>query len=272
MIPLLQSRDMAETGAWERERVAAEVAQAALAGEGFGVIDLDGGLVASVVSVDHPVRFRAAATVQHHGVNPFARPLRVHYGVAVRHVSILHADYLGRISLAERRALRMFCAALLAYPGATWLDLWRVSADSLFRRRLLAGLPEGPVRRWWHAFEELPAGQQAAQVEPMLERLSPLIHEPALYATLAHRRGFNFRGLLERRRAFLADLSGLPAREARFLAGLLVWRFYLASLVHTASAPYRLFLPAAALRAAGLDRAQAHAARRGLEMILEAEG
>jgi hypothetical protein len=258
---------MAMAGEWDRERVAAEAARAALAGEGFGVLDLDGGLVTGADAAAHPVHFQAAATVQHHGVNPFARPLRAHYGVAVRHVTILHADYLGRVSLAERRALRMLCASLLAYPGATWLDLWRVAADRLFRRRLIGALPEGAARRWWHAFEELPAGRQAAQVEPLLERLSPLVHDPALYATLAHRRGFNFRSLLERRRTFLADLSGLPAREARFLAGLIAWRFYLAALVHSASAPYRLFLPPAALRAAGLERARVHAARQGLELI-----
>jgi hypothetical protein len=262
---------MADSEAWAPSRVAEEVAQAARAGEGFGLIDPDGALVASAAPAFHPVRFRAAATVQHHGINPFARPLRVHYGVAVRHVSILHADYLGRMPLAERRTLRMLCAALLAYPGATWLDLWRVAADRLFRRRLLAGLPEGPVRRWWHTFEELPAGPQMALVDSLLERLSPLVHDPALYATLAHRRGFNFRALLERRRAFLADLSGLPAREARYLGGLLGWRFYLASLVHAVSGPYRLFLPEGALRAAGLARARAYATRQGVELIPIAE-
>jgi hypothetical protein len=121
----------------------------------------------------------------------------------------------------------------LSLNGLTLLQAKAVLVNPSFRERLTAGLPPGEAKEYWvNRFDRLPSRTQRTYSEPLLNRLSVFVSDPAIRAMVGQAKStLDFRRIMDQGQWLLVNLSkGKLKGNAYLLGSLFVAKLQLAAL------------------------------------------
>lgn len=199
-------------------------------GLGVLVIDPKGGLVDDLISRIPGQRWQDVILLDLAdpewvvGLNPLAARGRDVHVLCGELVDLLHRLFAESWGPRMERVLRLALLALMAVPGATLLDLEPFLLDGGFRSALLKGVSDPRVRAFWfQEFSLLPASQRLAVVEPVLNKVAPLLSIRPLRLMLGQERCLKLREAMDTGKIVLANLpEGIVGPDASALAGSLL--------------------------------------------------
>lgn len=183
---------------------------------GFALIDPHGDLVERLYRTASPydqkrIRYlNAPDPKQPYGYNPLRRvpddkiPLAAS-GV-IETLKKLWPDAWG---VRMEHVLRNSLYALLERDDATLPDILRLYADEAYRKRVVRGVRNETVRRFWqHEFESYHFRMRADAVAPIQNKLGALLSDPTLYRILvAPKEPLRFRSIMDRGEVVLVNIS-----------------------------------------------------------------
>jgi hypothetical protein len=121
----------------------------------------------------------------------------------------------------------------LSLNGLTLLEAKAVLVNPSFRARMAAGLPPCEAKEYWlNRFDRLRNRTQRTYSEPLLNRLSVFVSDPAIRAMVGQAKStLNFRRIMDQGRWLLVNLSkGKLKGNAYLLGSLFVAKLQLAAL------------------------------------------
>lgn len=211
------------------------------AGRGVAVVDPHGDLVEQVLHhipswrINETMYFNPADTDYPVGFNVLAHsPEHMRPLVASGLIQVFRkvwGDFWGpRLEYVLRHAL----LALLEQPGQTLLGVPRLLTDDRFRERVIAGVTDPLVRRFWtHEFSQYPKGFRTETISPIQNKVGQFLTNPILRNILGQPRNrLDLRRMMDGQQILLANLSkGLLGEDSASLLGaLLMTQLHLAAL------------------------------------------
>lgn len=213
-----------------------EVMALALAqkGEGFALIDFHGDVSASLISrlnrLDNSGRL-VILDPSHPTLSAGLNVLEADQGEAgrfrkVSEISAILRQRWGVDSFGARtEELLRNSLYTLAANGLALTDLPRLLTDAEFRATLMGHLPEGDIRDYWSdRYEPLSDAMKGAFREPLLNRVTGFLTEPAARHLLGQRRStIDFNAVIERQQWLIVRLPKGRLREHAHTLGNLVF-------------------------------------------------
>lgn len=228
------------------------------AGRGFALVDPHGDLVEGIAAAmpsdqeDRVVYLNAPDSAQPYGYNPLRRvrddkiPLAV--SGLLETLKKLWPDAWG---VRMEHVLRNSLYALLERDESRLPDVLRLYADKEFRNKVVRGIRNETVRRFWkNEFENYPPRLQADACAPIQNKLGALLSDPTLHRILVEPSiDLHFRQLMDQGRVLLVNVSKgrLGEDSALLLGGLIVSTLGLAAFSRAEAArpgrrPFFLYL------------------------------
>jgi type IV secretory pathway TraG/TraD family ATPase VirD4 len=219
------------------------------AGRAVVVIEPKGDLIADVLRRVPPARvgdvvlLDPADTARPVGLNPLQLNGRSPELAADQLLGLFHSLYAAHWGPRTHDILGASLLTLTRTPSMSLAALPLLLTDAGFRRRVLRGVDD-PVglAPFWHAYEVWSEAERAAAIQPVLNKLRPLLMRPELRAVIGQTStDFDLRRIFIERKILLVSLNkGLLGPEtAALLGSLVVSQLWQAVLGRAAIAPER---------------------------------
>jgi DNA helicase HerA-like ATPase len=220
-------------------------------GKGVGLIDPAGDLAKQVLSyiprsrVKDAIFFNPAETPI--GINFLSYSSEMERNVIADDLFIIfHRLTEGggpRMDAILKRAIEL----LLAIPGNSFFDLYRIFTDDLFLHSLVQQLPDDSAKKFWK--ETWPKYPHPVTEEPIVTRMSQFDTSKALRQITSSNSGLNFYDVLQSGKIFIAALpkGEIGSDTSSILGALLVSQMQLAAfrrakLPRAERRPFYLFI------------------------------
>lgn len=128
--------------------------------------------------------------------------------------------------------LRNCFYALLGEPGATILHVQRLLTDDAYRSAVTAKITNAPVKHFWkNEFAGYDYRFRVQAIAPIQNKIGYIASNSVLRNILGQTKSrFNLIDVFDNRKIFIANLSGIGAKEADFLGSLLLTAYHIAAL------------------------------------------
>jgi hypothetical protein len=227
------------------------VRQDIMAGRGFGLVDVHGDLAESILSfiagllkdggLDAREKYISRKLILIEpfnqewtvGFNPLAvKGIDSPYTLASEVIGILQKHWPDTYWGPRMEELLRNTLITLSVNGLTLLEAKLLLTDSSFRQRMLAKVPSGEVKEYWLLrYNALSESQKAIYREPLLNRVSVFVTEPAIRAMIGQAKSIDFRAIIDHGKWLLVNLSkGRLKGNADLLGALIVAKLQLAAL------------------------------------------
>lgn len=177
------------------------------------------------------------------GINPLAASAGSSELVADQLLGAFHQQYASSWGPRTSDILYASLLSLARTPGMSLAALPLLLGDPSFRRRIVGGLDEPVVLQpFWQAFDAWSDAERTAAIQPILNKVRPLLVRPSLRAVLGQASPrFELRQLFSERKILLVNLAkGLMGPEASALLGsIVVGRLWQTALERSATQPER---------------------------------
>jgi len=202
------------------------------AGDGAVLLDMKGDTATDTLSRIEPRRHRDVLILE--PSSGLAVPgLRCFSGepelAADLWLNIFRGLFKDSFGVRSERYLRMAFATLARDPGASVADAPRLFADSRYRRRLVAGLPDPLLVGQWAEFEALGTVQRAEHLMSPLGKVSEIVGRRVVRSVLAQADPkVTIRDAIERGLIVVVSLppGRLGGPAARLLGALVVYEVF----------------------------------------------
>ena len=120
----------------------------------------------------------------------------------------------------------------LSINRLTLLEVKKLLTDPAFRERLVANLPEGETKEYWHyRYRTLSERMQANYREPILNRLSVFLSNPTIRLMVGMKESINFREIMDQGNWLLVNLNkGNLKANAHLLGSFIIAKLQLSAL------------------------------------------
>jgi len=158
------------------------------------------------------------------GLNPLGTREGASQVMCEELIDLLHRLFPDSWGPRMERVLRFALLALMEVPGSTLLDLEPFLLSSRFRTVLLQRVRDQRLRAFWfQEFGLLSSGQRLQIVEPVLNKVGPLLSIRPLRLMLGQERGLRLRQAMDSGKIVLANIpEGLIGATASALVGSLL--------------------------------------------------
>jgi hypothetical protein len=225
------------------------IAQDMAAGRAVVVIEPKGDLIADVLAhvpterIGDVVLLDPTDVRRPVGLNPLQLSGRSPELAADQLLGLFHSLYAAHWGPRTHDILGASLLTLARTPGMSLTALPLLLTDAGFRRRILRGVDD-PIglAPFWSAYEAWSEAERAAAIQPVMNKLRPLLLRPELRAIIGQADGgFDLRRVFTERKILLVNLSkGLLGPETSALLGsLVVALLWQAVLGRAAIAPER---------------------------------
>lgn len=233
------------------------VRQDIAAGKGVAIIDPHGDLTNQILATSIPperekdvILFDTNDSEYAIGLNPLVAPPDVPRMVmAGLTLSVLRKIFAEQWSSTRMEdALYAALIALLSSPEATIQDIPRLFSDTLFRQSVLAQTTDPVALEFWrYEYEQSSVGMQRELARPIRNRLRRFYRAPKIRRIICQNSSLDFRSILDGRKIFLANLSGVSEIEGETLGALLISKIQMAAMSranisYEQRAPYYLYI------------------------------
>ncbi|MCB9423178.1 MAG: TraM recognition domain-containing protein [Ardenticatenaceae bacterium] len=216
------------------------VRQDIAAGKGVAVIDPHGDLTNQILATSisrkraqDVILFDTNDSEYAMGMNPLVAPPGVPQTVmAGLTLAVLRKIFAEQWSSTRMEdALYAALIALLVLPDATVMDIPRLFSDPSFRQSVLAQVTDPVALEFWrYEYEQSSIGMQRELSRPIRNRLRRFYRAAKIRRIICQNSSLDFRAILDGRKIFLANLSGLSEIENETLGALLISRIQMAAM------------------------------------------
>lgn len=135
--------------------------------------------------------------------------------------------------------LRNCFYVLLSEPGATILHVQRLLTDETYRKALTDRITNAPVKHFWEKeFAAYDYRFRVQAIAPIQNKIGYITSNSMLRNILGQTKSrFNLIDVFDSRKIFIANLSGIGAKEADFLGSLLLTAYHIAALQRRTPGP-----------------------------------
>ncbi len=210
------------------------------AGKGVAIIDPHGDLVEQILATSVPpgrekdiILFDTNETDYAIGLNPLIAPpgvpRMVMAGSTLAVIRKIFAEQWSSTRMED--ALYAALIALLSVPKATIQDIPRLFSDAQFRQSVVAQVTDPVALEFWrYDYEQSSIGMQRELARPVRNRLRRFYRSAKIRRIICQNSSLDFRAILDGRKIFLANLSGVSEIEGETLGALLISKIQMAAM------------------------------------------